>query len=121
MTLPRRRGSLTLLLLGVGTLTAGYLVLRPSARSAGQPEPTAPPPPPAPQVVCLGHVDVDGGVLSLAPARAGTVVELKVHEGDTVPAGAVLLRLDDRPAHFEVEQARTALEAARVRLARAEQ
>jgi multidrug resistance efflux pump len=66
-------------------------------------------------------VDVDGGVLSLAPARAGTVVELKVHEGDTVPAGAVLLRLDDRPARFEVEQARTALEAARVRLARAEQ
>ena len=80
MPLPFHRGSWLLFLLGVGTLTAGYLVVRPTARSAAQPDPPAAPPKSLPLVVCLGHVDVDGGVLSLAPAQSGRVVELAVQE-----------------------------------------
>jgi multidrug resistance efflux pump len=119
MTPMRRRGSLTLLVLvAAGAAAASYLILRPSAPKAARPEPP-PPPTPAPAVVCLGHVDVEGGVAALGPAQPGRVIELCMHEGDAVAAGAVLLRLDDRPARFEAEQARAALEAARARLTRA--
>jgi multidrug resistance efflux pump len=121
MTLPRRRGSWALFLLGGCLLTTGYLVLRPTAPSAARPDPPPPPTTALPQVVCLGHVDVDGGVLALAPARAGQVIELRVQEGEAVASGAVLLRLDDRSARFDVEQARAVLDAARARLTRAEQ
>jgi multidrug resistance efflux pump len=68
-------------------------------------------------VECLGRVDVEGGVLDLAPVRAGRVVAVPVREGEAVPAGAVLLRLDEEPARLQVRQARAAREAARSRVA----
>jgi HlyD family secretion protein len=59
----------------------------------------------------------------VAPARievgvvgAGVVAEVKVGEGQTVKAGDVLLRLDDRVEVAAVAQARAALAQARARL-----
>jgi multidrug resistance efflux pump len=72
-------------------------------------------------VECLGRVDVEGGVLDLAPVRAGRVVAVPVREGDTVPAGAALLRLDDEPARLQMQHAKAAREAALARVALARQ
>jgi len=82
-----------------------------------------PPPPPGriPVVVCLGHVDIDGGVTAINPPHSGRVVVVQVTEGATVEAAALLLKLDDRPARFEAEQARAAVETAKLRQKRAEQ
>src|SRR6266436_4138862 len=49
-------------------------------------------------VVCFGHVDVEPGVTALYPVRPGRVSEVLVHEDDSVKAGTVLFRIDDRPA-----------------------
>jgi multidrug resistance efflux pump len=80
-----------------------------------------PAPAPVPVVVCLGHVDVDGGVTSINPPHSGRVVEVCVAEGTAVEAGAVLLKLDDHPAQFDADQGRAAVETAKLRLTRAEQ
>lgn len=79
-------------------------------------------PPTRLQVVeCLGRVDVEGGLLDLAPVRPGRVVAVPVHEGETVSGGAVLLRLDEEPARLQVQVARSALSVAQVQLALAEE
>ncbi|MFO0843422.1 MAG: HlyD family efflux transporter periplasmic adaptor subunit [Gemmataceae bacterium] len=78
--------------------------------------------PPAPQgAECLGRVDIDGGVLDLAPVRAGRVAVLPVREGEAVPAGAVLLRLDEQAARLLVQQAEAARRAAEAQVALAEE
>jgi multidrug resistance efflux pump len=123
-----RRGPLFFLFLATAAVAAGFLIARPLAPHAsgidvpppGDPHAGTPPPKP-PAVVCLGHVDIDGGVTSITPPRSGRVVEACVTEGATVEAGTVLLKLDDRPARFEAEQARAAVETARLKLTRAEQ
>jgi len=115
-----RRGPLLLFLAGAGALAGTVLVARPFApRAAGT---DVPPPPPAavPVVVCLGHVDVDGGVTAINPSHPGRLVEVGATEGAEVAAGAVLLKLDDRPARFEADQAHAAVESAKLRLVRAE-
>jgi membrane fusion protein (multidrug efflux system) len=43
------------------------------------------------------------------PRASGTLVELKVEEGDAVESGAVLARLDPREAEAKVDEARVAL------------
>jgi HlyD family secretion protein len=115
-----RRGPLFFVLIAGGALAAGFLLARPLAPHAAGDVP-APPPAPVPVVVCLGHVDVDGGVTAINPARSGRVVEVCVVEGAAVAAGAALLKLDDRPARFEAEQARAAADTTRLKLNRAEQ
>ncbi len=72
-------------------------------------------------VECLGRVDVEGGLLELAPVRSGRVVAVSVHEGEAVPAGAVLLRLDEQPAQLLVQQARAAQQVAETQVALAEE
>jgi multidrug resistance efflux pump len=72
-------------------------------------------------VECLGRVDVEGGLLELAPVRSGRVVAVSVREGEAVSAGAVLLRLDERPAQLLVQQARAAKQAAQIQVALAEE
>lgn len=57
------------------------------------------------RVFCFGHVDVEFGVRRLYPLQNGRVVEVLVHEGDTVSADAPILRIDDKNARFIVEQA----------------
>jgi HlyD family secretion protein len=81
-----------------------------------------PPERPRPQgVECLGRVDVEGGLLQLAPVRPGRVVAVGVREGEAVSAGAVLLRLDEQPARLLVQQARAACQAAQTQVALAEE
>ncbi|HEY8505599.1 MAG TPA: biotin/lipoyl-binding protein, partial [Gemmataceae bacterium] len=110
---PPRRVTLVFWLLGVallaGTVAGGVWLLRPSE----------PPPPPAPPgeglpVVCIGYVDVPDGVAGLAPLQNGRIAELPVPEGEVVPAGTVLLKLDDRLARAAVREAEKAVEAARL-------
>jgi multidrug resistance efflux pump len=72
-------------------------------------------------VECLGRVDVEGGLLELAPVRSGRVVAVNVREGEAVCAGAVLLRLDEQPAQLIVQQARAARQAAQTQVALAEE
>jgi multidrug resistance efflux pump len=67
-------------------------------------------------VECLGRVDIEGGVLDLASVRPGRVVAVPVREGETVSAGAVLLRLDEQPARLQIQTARAAQEAARAQI-----
>ncbi len=116
-----RRGPLFFLLIAGVALAAGFLIARPLAPHASGTD--VPPPAPAriPAVVCLGHVDIDGGVTSINPPHPGRVVAVNVAEDAAVQAGAVLLKLDDRPARFEADQARAAVETAKLRLTRAEQ
>jgi multidrug resistance efflux pump len=67
-------------------------------------------------VVCFGQVDLRHGVTALYPLQPGRVVEVLVQEGQTVPEGTVLLRLEDGPARSRVAEAQAALEAAELRL-----
>jgi multidrug resistance efflux pump len=75
--------------------------------------------PEAGSVVCFGHVDVEPGVTALYPVRPGRISDVLVHEDDSVKAGTVLFRLDDRPAKFLLRQAREDLKAADLQLAEA--
>ncbi len=70
-------------------------------------------------VRCLGYVDLGHGVTSLYPARPGRVDKVLVAEGDPVSAGAELLRVDDRQARLQVQEAQAGLDAALVRLTQA--
>src|SRR5262249_10221468 len=63
-------------------------------------------------VVCFGQVDLRHGVTALYPLQPGRVVEVLVQEGQTVPEGTILLRLEDGPARSRVAEAQAALEAA---------
>lgn len=123
MTPRRSRARLWLMsaaLVLAGLTAAAGLFRLPLACLFGH-EPTDPGPAGLQGVECLGRVDVEGGVLDLAPVRAGRVVAVPVREGEEVPAGAVLLRLDDQPARLQVRQARAAREAARAQAALAEE
>jgi multidrug resistance efflux pump len=71
-------------------------------------------------VVCWGYADLEEGVTLLHPSQSGRVAEVPVKENQTVPAGAVLLRLDDRAARFRVTEARAVLDASLALLAKAE-
>jgi HlyD family secretion protein len=114
-----RRGPVFFVLIGVAALAAGFYIARPLAPHAAGTDVS--PPVTAPAVVCLGHVDIDGGVTAISPPHSGRVMTVTVAEGSTVEAGAVLLKLDDRPARFAADEARAALGAAKLRLTRAEQ
>lgn len=104
---------------GLALLAGGVLG---SARSHSRP--TSPEPAPvslvtSPDVVCFGHVDVEGGVASLHPLASGRVSRVDVHEGERVRSGSVLLALDDRLARARVREAEAALRAAHAQLAQA--
>ena len=45
--------------------------------------------------VARGKIDIEGGLLELAPAVAGTVLQLPLKEGQRVKPGQLLLRLTD--------------------------
>jgi multidrug resistance efflux pump len=81
----------------------------------------APEPADEPRLVCVGHVDVENGVIALRPVRSGRLVELAAREGQEVRTGAVLLRLDDTAARIGVRQAEANLITAQLRLTQARQ
>lgn len=60
-------------------------------------------------------------VIGVNSRVAGEVLELNVEEGDAVPEGAVLARLDDREVQADLRSAEAAYEVARSVLARSEQ
>jgi multidrug resistance efflux pump len=60
-----------------------------------------------------GHVDALNGVRALVPAQPGRVVAVKVHENQHVGADDELLRVDDRLARLQLEEAEAALKGAR--------
>jgi multidrug resistance efflux pump len=65
-------------------------------------------------VVAFGHIDADEGVSKIYPTvPAATVSEVPVKQGDSVPAGSVLVRLDDTAARKTVDEAKAALEEAK--------
>ncbi|THD63861.1 HlyD family secretion protein [Phenylobacterium sp.] len=64
---------------------------------------------------------VRGRTTVIAPQVSGYVVEVAVRDYQTVPAGAVLARIDDRPYRARVEQAEANLAAAQAGLANSEQ
>ncbi len=64
----------------------------------------------------FGYVDVESQIRRLNPTVPGRVAEVLVHEGDTVAAGAVLLRLEDTQARKKYAEAQVALEAAKAQL-----
>jgi membrane fusion protein (multidrug efflux system) len=66
----------------------------------------------SPDLICLGFVDVEGGVAPLSPTQPGRILEVVARDGDHVAKGAILLRLDDAAARFSLEQAAATLELA---------
>ncbi len=72
------------------------------------------------KLVCLGYVDLEHGVTSLAPLQLGRIAKVLVQETDPVKAGDVLLQLEDGPARHRVEEAEAALASARNLLAQSE-
>jgi multidrug resistance efflux pump len=105
----------------------GFLIsqhLLPPLVPAGEAAPAVPRVP-APKgkpklIVCFGYADLEGGIMTLHPSQPGRVDEILVKENDTVPAGAALLRLNDRAARLRVEEAKAILDEATARLAQAE-
>jgi multidrug resistance efflux pump len=84
-----------------------------------------PPPDSAPgedltQAVCLGYVDVEGGIVSISPTVAGRVAEVCIGENDgMVPAGSTLLKLEDDLARWQLEEAEASVKAAETQLTEA--
>ncbi len=115
---------LVVLALGIGTPVASVLF-----SLSGRAEPTSAGKVPAgkapaatlgsPGVTCFGRVDLEHGITSLSPLQPGRVVEVLVEENQTVPAGALLLRLDDELARGRLAEAEAALDSAQLQLARA--
>jgi multidrug resistance efflux pump len=65
-------------------------------------------------VVCIGYVDLEHGIRSLAPLHPGRVAVILAKDNQHVEAGAVILRLDDQDARLQVEAAETAVTMAEV-------
>jgi multidrug resistance efflux pump len=68
-------------------------------------------------IVCVGHVDVEAGVTPLYPSQPGRVADIQVHEDESVKAGQVILRVDDRLYRYQVQQAEQDVKAAELQLA----
>ena len=66
--------------------------------------------------VARGKIEVDGGLVALAPALAGTVASLTVREGDRVQRGQLLLAQAS-----QVSSAAVAVATSELKLARAQQ
>lgn len=70
--------------------------------------------------VARGRIAIEGGLLTLAMPREGTLASVDVHEGDTVKRGQLLATLDTRPAELAVQAAQADVEQARAQLQLAE-
>ena len=70
--------------------------------------------------VARGKIEVDGGLVALAPALAGTVASLTVREGDRVQRGQLLLAQASQVSSAAVAVATSELKLARARQQAAE-
>lgn len=98
------------LALAVASLLAGC--------SSSDPAPAGPGASPATAYVAVarGKVDIEGGLLSLAMPREGTLATVAVHEGDQVKQGQLLAALDTEPATLAVQAAQAQLDQAQAQL-----
>jgi multidrug resistance efflux pump len=108
--------------LGVAVLVSSVVTAVVALRShASSPGNAAAPNDPATSLapkaaVAIGYGDTEQGVTPLSPLQAGRVVRIDAKEGVAVTADAPLLYLDDTLAKLQEEEARVAVEAAKVRL-----
>jgi multidrug resistance efflux pump len=109
-------GTVGLAALALSTAGAIFALTPNGAKGQRTPEPTTGARPGAP-VVCYGTIDVEPGVLPLYPMQAGRVIDVPVHENQNVKKGAVLLRLDNRLAKSQLDQAKADADAAEADLA----
>lgn len=70
---------------------------------------------PAPVAVARGKIEVEGGLLELAPAAAGVAQQVLVKEGQQVQKGQLLLRLVGDELQAEQAVARSELQLAQAR------
>jgi len=120
---PRRRfrlGTLVFVVLGCGLLAATVVgtnwLTRGEAQDNHQP-PVANPG----HVAAYGNVDVLSRVVNLHPSQPGEIVAVHVKEGDEVKKDQVLLKVDDRQAHYQVKAAEAAVADAKAKLEQARQ
>jgi len=73
------------------------------------------------ELICYGRVDMRNGCAELTPRCTGQVTEICVQENERVPAGTVLLRLEDSLAQSRLVETEANLEAAQVALEEADQ
>ncbi|MFW8363517.1 biotin/lipoyl-binding protein, partial [Klebsiella pneumoniae] len=66
--------------------------------------------------VARGRIDIEGGLLKLSMARAGTLASVAVHEGEQVKRGQLLASLDSRAAQLGVDAAKAQLKQAQAQL-----
>ena len=66
--------------------------------------------------VARGKIDVEGGLLELAPAVSGVVQQLMVKEGQSVQKGQVLLRLVDDASRADLAVAESESQLAQTKL-----
>ncbi|HEV2440217.1 MAG TPA: efflux RND transporter periplasmic adaptor subunit [bacterium] len=66
-----------------------------------------------------GSGSIEATQVDIAPKIAGRVVRLVVNEGETVRAGQVLVRLDDRDLRAQVDQARAGVTADEAKVSQA--
>jgi HlyD family secretion protein len=69
----------------------------------------------------FGSGSIEATEVDIAPKITGRIVKLAVAEGDTVHAGQVLVRLDDKDLRAEVDQARANVVADEAKVAQAAQ
>jgi multidrug resistance efflux pump len=104
-------------LLRRGGLALAIACLLPACSPAGQaPADGSASPAAAYVAVARGKVDIEGGLLSLAMPREGTLAAVAVHEGDHVKQGQLLAALDTEPARLAVEAAQAQREQAQAQL-----
>jgi multidrug resistance efflux pump len=108
-------------LLAFSVLTAALAVHSPSRADSGSSGGSSGSSSSHRRAAAIAFVDVEEGVRNLYPVQQGRVAELPVPEGKEVPAGTVLLRLDDTLVKIKVAQAEVALDCARKRLDQAKQ
>lgn len=72
-------------------------------------------------VVCLGRVDIEGGLLMLAPMQPGAVAEILCYEGQAVKKDTELLKVADEPFLKKAAEAEAGVQVAEAQLAQARQ
>lgn len=65
--------------------------------------------------IARGKIDVEGGLMELSAAAAGTVQQLSVKEGQAVQRGQLLLRLADDASRADLSVAESELQLAQAR------
>lgn len=69
----------------------------------------------APVAMARGKIDVEGGLMELSAAAAGTVQQLSVKEGQAVQRGQLLLRVGDDAARADLSVAESEWQLAQAR------